>query len=198
MKRVLIGISVAAVIMAIILISLKAYYVLLAIILGGLLICHRELWSLITTKKLPPFDERVKENTFRSIRNGFIFLAVVLVFLMLILSINQSWEPEPLPVLSGLFISTGVIYLISYLYFDRAEPNLGERRLRMLKVFLIVTGCSLAVFILSVFLHNMISGLFKIEEPVFFVITTIIAPLGFVVGLISSLVIFFMGLVTQR
>ena len=198
MKRVLIGISIAAVILAVILISLKVYYVLLAILLGGLLISHRELWSLITTRKLPPFDERVKENTSRSIRNGFVFFAIALAFLMLILSINQSWEPELLSVLSGLFISTGVIYLFSYLYYDRAEPNLRERGLRMLKIFFIVAGSSVAVFILSVFLHNMISEFFEIEEPVFFVIATIIAPLGFVTGLIGSLVIFFMEIVTQR
>ena len=68
----------------------------------------------------------------------------------------------------------------------------------MLKIFLIVAGSSVAVFILSVFLHNMISEFFEIEEPVFFVIATIIAPLGFVIGLIGSLVIFFMEIVTQR
>jgi len=198
MKRVLIGISIAAVVLAVILISLKAYYVLVAIIVGGLLIGHRELWSLLTTKKLPPFDERVKDNTSRSVRNGFIFFATASVFLMLTFSINQTWKPELLPVLGGLFISSGTVYWLSYLFYDRAEPNISERGLRMLKIFLIVAGSSVAVFILSVFLHNMISGLFGKEEPVFFTIATIIAPLGLVVGLIGSLVLFIMGLTAQR
>lgn len=198
MKRVLIGISIAAVVLAVILISLRAYYVLVAIIVGGLLISHRELWSLLTTRKLPPFDERVKDNTSRSIRNGFIFISAASVFLMLTFSINQAWEPELLHVLGGLFISAGTVYLLSYLFYDLAEPNLGERRLRMLKIFLIVAGSSVAVFILSVFLHNMISSLFGKEEPVFFTIATIIAPLGLIVGLIGSLVLFVMGLIAQR
>lgn len=198
MKRALIGISIAAAVTAIILISFRAYYVLVAIIIGGLLIGHRELWSLLTTRKLPPFDERVRENTSRSIRNGFIFFAAASVFLMLAFSINQTWKPELLHVLGGLFISAGAAYLLSYLFYDRVEPSLSERGLRMLKIFLIVAGSSVAVFILSVFLHNMISGLFGKEEPVFFVIATIIAPLGLVIGLIGSLVLFIQGLIAQK
>jgi len=198
MKRVLIGISIAALVLAIILISLKAYYVLVSIIIGGFLIGHRELWSLLTTRKLPPFDERVKDNTSRSIRNGFIFFVLASVFLMLTFSINQSWKPDLLHVLGSLFIAAGAVYLLSYLFYDRAQPNLSERGSKMLKIFLILAGSSVAVFILSVFLHNMISGLFDKEEPVFFVIATIIAPLGLIVGLIGSLVLFLMGLIAQK
>ena len=66
----------------------------------------------------------------------------------------------------------------------------------MLKIFLLVAGISLGVFIISVFLHNAISGLFKIEEPVFFAIAVFIAPLGMAVGLVGSLVIFIRGLLT--
>jgi hypothetical protein len=196
-KRVLIGISIAAVISAVILISLKAYYVLVAIVIGGLLIGHRELWSLLTTKKLPPFDERVKENTSKAIRNGFVFFALASVVLMLIFSVNREWKPELLHVMGGLFITAGTVYLLSYLFFDRAQPNLSARRLRMLKKFLILAGSSVAVFILGAFLHNIVS-LFGIEEAVFFTIATIIAPLGLVVGLIASLVIFIMGLIAQK
>jgi len=196
-KRVLIGISIAAVISAVILISLKAYYVLVAIVIGGLLIGHRELWSLLTTKKLPPFDERVKENTSKAIRNGFVFFTLASVVLMLIFSVNREWKPELLHVMCGLFITAGAVYLLSYLFFDRAQPNLSARRLRMLKKFLILAGSSVAVFILGAFLHNIVS-LFGIEEAVFFTIATIIAPLGLVVGLIASLVIFIMGLIAQK
>lgn len=38
------------------------------------------------------------------------------------------------------------------------------------------------------------SALFGIEEPVFFFIAVIIAPLAFAVGLIGSLLVFIMGL----
>ena len=56
----------------------------------------------------------------------------------------------------------------------------------MIKTFRLIAGISLAAFIISVFLHNAISGLFGIEEPVFFFIAVIIAPLAFAVGLIVA------------
>ena len=64
----------------------------------------------------------------------------------------------------------------------------------MLKTFLLLAGISLGVFIISVFLHNVISGIFDIEEAVFFIIAVLIAPSGFAVGLVGSLVIFLKGL----
>ncbi|MDD4876393.1 MAG: hypothetical protein PHQ86_04590 [Dehalococcoidales bacterium] len=60
----------------------------------------------------------------------------------------------------------------------------------MLKIFLLVTGISLFVFIISVFLHNAISGWLEIEEPVFFFIAVIISPLAFIVGL-SGILVFY-------
>ena len=65
----------------------------------------------------------------------------------------------------------------------------------MLKTFLLVAGISLGAFIISVFLHNALSGLFGVEEPVFFIIAVIISPLAFAVGLIGSLVFFVKGLI---
>jgi len=197
MKKILLAISITTLILTVILISLKAYYVAVALIAGTLIIGHRELWALIKKRKLPPVDERVRENAGRSLRNGFIFFAIATAFLMLLFSINRTLNPEIMHLLGGLFISAGAVYALSYLYYDRAEPRLSERGLKMLKKFLVMAGASLAVFILSVFLHNMISGLLDIEEPVFFVISTIIAPLAFAVGIIGSLVLFIKGLFSR-
>jgi cation transport ATPase len=196
--KVFVGLAIAALVFALVLISLKAYYVLVAIVAGLLILGYRDIWSLITNRRIPPLDERLKENTGKAIRNGFIFFVVASIFLMLFLSVNQTVELELLHVLGVLFVATGLVYLLSYIFYDRAEPNLSERRVRMLKTFLIVAGIAVAVFVLSVFLHNMISGLFHIEEPVFFTIAIIIAPLGLLVGLIGSLVVFIIGLVGQR
>ncbi|NIX01006.1 MAG: hypothetical protein GWN13_22755, partial [Phycisphaerae bacterium] len=82
-RRALLAVSIVALILAITLISLRAYYVAVALLVGTLLISYREIWSLIRRKKLPPIDERVRENTSKSIRNGFIFLVITLAFLML-------------------------------------------------------------------------------------------------------------------
>jgi len=80
---------------------------------------------------------------------------------------------------------------------------------RMLRTFLLVAGISLAVFIISVLLHNAIYGLFihffgpdfwdRVgvgDEPVFFIIA-IVSALAFAVGVIGSLVIFIKGLLSR-
>ena len=196
-KRVFLAVSIAALILVIALVSVRAYYVTIALVAGTLIIGHRELWYFIRRKKLPPVDERVRENAGKSVRNGFTFFAIASAFLMLFFTINLTVSPDIVHVLGGLFLSAGVVYLLSYLFYDRAEPRLDERGLKMLKTFLLVAGISLGVFIISVFLHNAISGLFEIEEPVFFFISVFIVPLGFAVGIIGSLVIFIQGLFSK-
>ncbi len=193
-KRLFLAVSITALIVTIVLISLEAYYVAVALAVGTLLIGHRELWSLLRRRKLPPIDERVRENTGKSIRNGFIFFVLATAFLMLPFSVRLIEGPDTVHVLGGLFISAGAVYLLSYLFYDRVGPGLGEKGLKLLKTFLLVAGISLGVFIISVFLHNALSGLFGVEEPVFFIIAVFICPLAFAVGIIGSLVIFIKGL----
>jgi len=208
-RRVFIAIAITALIVTIILISVKAYYVAIALIVGTLIMGHRELWSLIRRRKLPPIDERVRENVNKSIRNGFIFLVTALAFLMLPFSIRLIETPNTVNVLGGLFVSGGMVYLLSYLFYDRVEPRLGERGLRMLRIFLLVAGISLAAGIISVVLHNVIYGLFIHffgadfwdrsgvgDEPVFFIIA-LLSVVAFAVGIIGSLVMFFKGLFSR-
>lgn len=196
-KRALLAIFITALIVSVVLISIRAYYVAIALVVGMLLLGHRELWSLLTKRTLPPFDERTRENIGKAVRNAFIFFALALAFLMLPFTTILISGPDTAHVLGGLLLSGGAVYVLSYLFYDRSEPKLSERGLKMLKIFLMVAGISLAVFILSVFLHNALSGLFNVEEPVFFFISVFIAPLGFAVGLIGSLVIFIQGLLTK-
>jgi hypothetical protein len=208
-KRVLIAVAITALVVTIILISLKAYYVAIALIVGTLIMGHRELWSLIRRRKLPPVDERVRENVSKSIRNGFIFLVTFLAFLMLPFSVRLTEAPDTVNVLGGLFVSAGIVYLLSYLFYDRVAPRLAGRGLRMLRIFLLVAGISLAVGIISVFLHNAIYGLFIYwfgedfwersgvgDEPVFFIMA-LLSVVAFAVGIIGSLVIFIKGLLSR-
>ena len=78
------------------------------------------------------------------------------------------------------------------IFHDQMEPKSAERRLRMLKTFLLVAGISLLVGIVGVILHNVLYGLNEIEEPVSFGI-----GLGglfvFVLATIGGLVIFLIG-----
>jgi hypothetical protein len=195
-KTVILATAITALVVTVILISLQAYYVAIALVIGILIMGHREVWALIRKRKLPVIDERVRENVSKSVRNGFIFLAIALAFLMLPFSVFVIEAPNTVNILAGLFLSGGAVYLLSYLFYDRIEPKLSERSFKMLKIFLLVAGISVGVFIISIFLHNAISGLFKIEEPVFFAIAVFIAPLGLTVGLVGSLVIFIRGLLS--
>ena len=208
-KRVLLAVSITVLIVTIILISLRAYYVAVALIVGALIIGHREFWSLIRRRKLLPIDERVRENTSKSIRNGFVFFALASAFLMLPFSVRLIETPDIVHVLGGLFLSGGTVYLLSYLFYDRAEPRLGERGLKMMKIFLLVAGISLAVGIISTVLHNAIYALFIIwfgegfwdkvgitDEPVFFIIA-LLSVVAFAAGIIGSLVMFFKGLFSR-
>lgn len=208
-KRLFWVVFILALIMTIVLISLEAYYIAVALIAGTLIMRHRELWSLVKKRKLPPVDERVRENTGKAIRNGFIFFAIVTALLMLPFSVILTEGPDMVQVLAGLFLSAGLVYLLSYLFYDRAEPKMTERRLRMLKTFLLIAGISLAAFIISVFLHNAIYGLFIHffgadfwertgigDEPVFFFIA-LLSVVVLAVGLIGSLVVFIKGLLSK-
>ncbi len=205
-KKIILAIFITALVVTVLLISLEAYYVAVALVVGTLLIGHRELWSLIKRRKVLPVDERVRENVSKSVRNGFVFLVIALAFLMLPFTVILTRTPGTVDVLSGLFISAGAVYLLSYIFYDRVEPGLGEKGLKVLKGFLTTTGISLAVFIISVFLHNAIYGLCILwfgkdfwerngvaDEPVFFFLAFISAA-AFAVGIIGSLVVYIKGL----
>jgi hypothetical protein len=193
-KKLFWAIFITALVVTIVLIARAQYYVAVALIVGTLIMRHRELWSLIRKRQLPPVDERVRENTGKAIRNGFIFFAVVTALLMLPFGGVVTGNLHTVHILGAIFLAAGLAYLLSYLFYDRAEPKMAERRLRMLKMFLLITGLSIGSFIISVFLHNAVSALLGVEEPVFFCVAVIVAPLALVVGLIGSLVFFIMGL----
>ena len=73
------------------------------------------------------------------------------------------------------------------------EPKLAERRLKMLKAFLLVAGISFAVSIVGVILHGVLGALLEIEEePISFLIA-LSALLVFIIATIGGLVIFLKG-----
>ncbi len=78
------------------------------------------------------------------------------------------------------------------IFDDQMEPKLAERRLKMLKTFLLVAGISFAVFIVGVIVHNALYGLTELEEPVSFIIA-ISAIWVFFIATIGGLVIFLKG-----
>ena len=193
-RKILAGVFITALVVAIALIAARSYYVGIAILAGMLLVGYRELWSLITIRKLPPLDERIRENTGKSVRNGFIFMLLILGYLMMPFAMRLVEDTDITIIFGSLLVSGGLVYCLSYMYYDRIEPKLSERRLKVLKGFIITIAVSIAVFILGGLFHNLIFAFFEVEEPVFFVFAGVLAPLGVVVGLIGCLVIFIQGL----
>jgi len=197
MKKVSWGIFIAALVITLLLISLEQYYVAVSLVVGTVIMRHRELWSLVVRRRLPPVDERVRGNTNKAVRNGFVFLAGLTAFLMLPLGRIFTTDLDTQFVLAGMFLATGLVYLLSYVYYDRAAPKMSRWRLERLRWFLTLGGVSIGVFIIAVFLHNVISGLSGFEEPVFFIVAVILAPLALAVSIIGSLVLFIMGLAAR-
>ncbi len=95
---------------------------------------------------------------------------------------------------SELFLAPLIIF--SLLGLILLVLALKEKIGGKLKKFLVLTGASATGFFIFILLHNLVSGLLTelfnsgIEEPVFFILALIVCPIGFLVGLIGSLVLF--------
>jgi hypothetical protein len=194
MKKLLWTVFILTLAAIVVLIAAEQYYVAVALVVGLVILRHREIWSLLRRRKLPPVDERVRENVGKAVRNGFIYFAAATALLILPFTEIITENVETVHVLAGLFLSAGLVYFLSYLYYDRAEPKMEGRLLKLLKTFLLISGLSIGIFIVSVFLHSALGALFGIEEPVFFIIAVIISPAALAAGIIGSLVLFIMGL----
>jgi hypothetical protein len=194
MKKLIWTIFILTLVAIVVLIAAEQYYVSVALVIGLVILGHREIWFLLKYRKLPPVDERVRENTGKAVRNGFIYFAAATALLILPFTEIITDNVKTVHVLAGLFLSAGLVYLLSYLYYDRAEPKMDGRPLKLLKTFLLIIGLSIGTFIVGVFLHSALGALFGIEEPVFFIIAVILSPAALAAGIIGSLVLVIMGL----
>ncbi len=97
---------------------------------------------------------------------------------------------------AGIVVWVCLIWMVrkkkTNIVHDQIEPKLAERRLKMLKAFLLVAGIALAVAIVGIILHNALSALSKIEEHVWFLIA-IVALYVFVAATSGGLIIFIKG-----
>jgi hypothetical protein len=193
-KKLFWTVLIITLVVTVLLIAVEQYYVAVALFLGIIIMWHREIWSLLTRRQMPPADERVKENTARATRNGFIYFAAATAFLMMPFGEIVTDRLDTPHVLGALFLSSGLVYMLSYLFYDRAGLEISPGRRKLIKSFLILGVMSLPTFIVGVFMHNALDALFGIEEPVFFVIAVIVAPLLLAAGLLGSLVLLFMGM----
>jgi hypothetical protein len=168
--------------------------VVLALVAGFVLLGHREIWSLLRTRHLPVFDERVRANLTDAMRLTGIFFFIAAVLLIIAFRFDV-FERVPLSlIVSGQLVFIGLVYVIGYHYYDRVRPNLGVRGLNLLKWCLVTAGLSLSTIALAIVLHNMVSAWLGFEEAFFFIVGLLVAPGILVISLLTGLVIYFMGL----
>ena len=96
------------------LLSRENVYVVLALVLGFLLLGHRELWSLVRYRRLPVIDDRVRENLSNAMRltGGFFFIASIVLILLLRFDVFEN-TPTGL-IISGQLVVVGIVYVVGY------------------------------------------------------------------------------------
>ncbi len=191
---VLTAYSIISILGLMLLLSRENLYVVIALVLGFLLLGHREIWSLLRYHRMPVIDERVQHNLTGAMRFTGVFFFIASVVLILLLHFDVFENTPPGLIIGGLLVTVGIIYVAGYYYYDRVQPNLGKRAIRYLKMFLVTAGLSLSTIALSITLHNLLSALFGFEDAFFFILGLLVAPAALVVSLLVSLVIFMIGL----
>ena len=169
----------------------KTYYAALALILSMLLICHREIWSLIRYQKLPPVDERIKENAGKSLRNSFIFFVftMILTIVVYVSSSPMMIRPTLEVYLAILLTCVGVVYALSYFYYDKIEFKLSDGRQKLLRNCAIIEIVSFFVLFINAFFAN---AIYPVVETwlMFHQIMLIGSAITLAVSMIISLVVF--------
>jgi hypothetical protein len=109
-----------------------------------------------------------------------VFWTTVVVFLFIICATFI-----PIPILEKL-MSGNLLFIILALFFLLGAAlitlTLKVKITGKIKALLLLTGASAAGMPVFIVLHNVASGLWHTEEPVFFILATIICPLAFLVG----------------
>ena len=117
-----------------------------------------------------------------------IFWALVGVFVIVVGGMFTTQLNFPPIVRPILFLTSWALFLL--LGITLLVLTLKEKVAGMLKAFLLLTGASAVGGSASFVLHNLVSGWLGIEEAVFFILATIVCPLGFLTGAIGSIVLF--------
>ena len=116
-----------------------------------------------------------------------IFWALVGVFVIVVSMIAIPRPLMPFGFLPAIFLPAIVVFVLlgMALLFLTVKTKVGG----ILKKFLLLTGASAVGLPVFILLHNVVSGLFDIEEPVFFIMATIVCPIGFLVGAVGTIVL---------
>ena len=100
------------------------------------------------------------------------------------------------PLASGLCALCVWIYLVTMVrkqsksvFSDRMEQEMAERHLKRLKALLITAGFSFFLFVVGSIVHNVLHGLYEIEEAVSLLVA-IVALVVFIVATAGGMLVF--------
>jgi hypothetical protein len=193
-KAIALTLAAIALLGLLVLLSRENILVAVVILVGFLLLGHREIWSLLRHHRMPVIDERVQSNLTSAMRATGIFFFIAIVVLLLLFRFNVFKNTPKELIISGQLVVVGVVYLLSYYYYDRVLPALAKQGRKWKKIFLISAGVSLAAIPLSILLHNLVDMVFHFEEAVFFILAVLVGPAALVLSLLGLLVIYLTGL----
>ncbi len=116
-----------------------------------------------------------------------VFWALVGVFVIVVSMIIIPRPLMPAWSFPATFFSAIAVFVLLgvALLFLTVKTKVGG----ILKKFLLLTGASAVGLPVFILLHNLVSGLFNIEEPVFFIMATMVCPIGFLVGAVGTIVL---------
>lgn len=193
-RWILIAYAVISLLALMLMLSRENLYVVIALVVGILLLGHRELWSLVRHGRMPVIDERVQNNLTGAMRITGIFFFILSIVLILLFMFNVFKNTPKELIISGQLVIVGFVYVVSYYYYDRVQPYLGGRALRWLKICLITAGLCLSTIALAIVLHNLVSVLLGFEDAVFFILALLVAPAMLALSLLGCLAIYIKGL----
>ena len=130
---------------------------------------------------------------------GVFVLIVIDMMLMPLIPVSLRIYVIPL-----MFISWAAFFVLGLALIVLIVKKKAEGPQGWLKKFLLLTGASAIGFPVFAILHNLVYGLFIYffgqdfwervglgDEPFFFLLAIIVCPLGFLVGAIGTIVLFF-------
>ncbi|MBU1164858.1 hypothetical protein KKA15_04855 [Patescibacteria group bacterium] len=127
----------------------------------------------------------------KNLKTQIIFWLLVATFVYLLMQffvpmIRNIMQGKQFLIPIAIFFILGILLII----FTLREKITGKP-----KIYLLLTGISAVGFFSGVILHNIVSALLtmlsgrEFEEPIFFLLAIIIAPITFLIGMIGSIVL---------
>jgi len=116
-----------------------------------------------------------------------VFWVLVGIFIVVLSLIGIPRPLIPFGLSPAIFLSSMVV--IALLGVALLFLTVKTKVEGILKKFLLLTGASAVGLPVCALLHNVVSRLFNIEEPVFFFMAIFVCPIGFLVGAAGTIVL---------